>query len=558
MNKDDEEDPWAAFGEDDDDDEADNDNHNHTNNDDNKAPRSIALFLTQYFLKHNATLQLSQRHVGLCAANNDDESHNKNMWVEALETRKMQVSMVTSNQEEDDKHFDAIICLHQEVSPTTKTTIENRLIPGGILLLSSSCCSMFDNVDDYSTTWQPFSSANVSSSLDPAILAAFFSILIKRHCRLQTNHCRWLPSRRQQASQTTAANVYEYNLLQSATVSLSVEERTTSQMTEHSIQTAVQSIQENGYCLILGLLKKQQSTCLQYGQAVLNDLHEAATILKQTENVDLYHPLESLQNPKSYRELSMREDCRMDVRDGPHLQQMRAAAAADTTAPPSSSSSSSSWTVTATTDLSLAKEFFRGHPDLLQVVRRTTNPKDPNLYMGNFGRWNFSGSGPDGSFVDLRVGPIGGIVSLPGAADQALHADSPHLFEHLATLPAHYINAFTPGCQTEDDGVGQTAFIHGSHKLDVTAKFFANDGNETSANHTMTAGDVHSNQDLWRHLVRPRLTVGDVLLFDCRILHFGLANTSTNVERPLLYTNMTMHWFQDPKNWDDERPIFGR
>jgi ectoine hydroxylase-related dioxygenase (phytanoyl-CoA dioxygenase family) len=200
--------------------------------------------------------------------------------------------------------------------------------------------------------------------------------------------------------------------------------------------------------------------------------------------------------------------------------------------------------------------------DLLEIVRRTMNPKDPargsTLHKGNFGRYNFSGSGPDGSYQDLLVGPVGGIVALPGAADQALHADTPHLFEHLSTmnLPAHYINSFTPGSHAHDD-VGQTAFVHGSHQLNVTAAYFADDDNDTEDGLAVTTSGAQ--QQLWKHdLVRPRLEVGDVILFDCRILHFGLANTSSNIERPLLYTNMTMHWFQDPKNWDNERPIFDK
>ena len=48
-------------------------------------------------------------------------------------------------------------------------------------------------------------------------------------------------------------------------------------------------------------------------------------------------------------------------------------------------------------------------------------------------------------------------------------------------------------------------------------------------------------------------------MFDCRILHFGIGNESkTGVERPLLYTAMHFHWFQDPKNWDNERSISSR
>ena len=201
--------------------------------------------------------------------------------------------------------------------------------------------------------------------------------------------------------------------------------------------------------------------------------------------------------------------------------------------------------------------FLRGHPVLLEVIRRTMNPVDAALAPGNWGRYNFSGRGPDGSFMDVRVGPVGSIISLPGSADQALHADTPHLMELFDCLPAHYINVFTPGCAA-DPAVGQTALVHGSHRLSFTAALEDGSHCHSDGNHHSRSQNNTANPKLkWiQSLVRPLLDVGDVLLFDCRILHFGLANTSPTVQRPLLYTNVTQHWFHDPKNWDNQRPIF--
>jgi hypothetical protein len=68
-------------------------------------------------------------------------------------------------------------------------------------------------------------------------------------------------------------------------------------------------------------------------------------------------------------------------------------------------------------------------------------------------------------------------------------------------------------------------------------------------------------------LVRPHLEAGDLVMFDCRVLHFGLANRSARsskaaaaskaapaatpaVWRPLLYANVTQRWFEDKKNWE--------
>ena len=56
-------------------------------------------------------------------------------------------------------------------------------------------------------------------------------------------------------------------------------------------------------------------------------------------------------------------------------------------------------------------------------------------------------------------------------------------------------------------------------------------------------------------LVNP-LQLGDVILFDCCILHFRLANNSNDIKQPLLYVNMMHEWFHDPKNWDNQQRFF--
>ena len=337
--------------------------------------------------------------------------------------------------------------------------------------------------------------------------------------------------------------MHEQQLVAQAVTHLSASERTQGgRMSAHSVRRAVQSLRQNGYCIVAGLLEPQRQQCRAWGAAVLEDLHAAAALLKQGDPpVDLYHPGGTA--AAAYRELSMREDCRMDLRHGPALERVRGG-----------NNNNRPVTVTAA-DTERPGDFLRGHPGVLAIARQVMNPVDPALAPGNFGRYNFDGRGPDGSFQDLHAGVVGGIVSLPGAADQAIHADTPHLFEAAGTqpLPAHYINVFTPGCPA-DPRVGQTAFVHGSHRLDFVARYVVNhdDDNDDDASSSLEQFDPA----IWQHLVRPVLNVGDVLLFDCRILHFGLANTHPSIERPLLYTNLTMHWFHDPKNWDQHRSIF--
>ncbi len=47
-------------------------------------------------------------------------------------------------------------------------------------------------------------------------------------------------------------------------------------------------------------------------------------------------------------------------------------------------------------------------------------------------------------------------------------------------------------------------------------------------------------------LARPHCARGDALLFDARLLHFGLPNRSAQgLARPLLYVNYHRPWFAD-------------
>ena len=90
--------------------------------------------------------------------------------------------------------------------------------------------------------------------------------------------------------------------------------------------------------------------------------------------------------------------------------------------------------------------------------------------------------------------------------------------------------------------MGQTAFILGSHHIGTCARL-------------MNSGKRGENE-LERKMVRPVLELGDALLFDCRILHFGLGNSSTATERPIIYVNYHHKSFRDPKNWNDAEKLF--
>jgi len=108
--------------------------------------------------------------------------------------------------------------------------------------------------------------------------------------------------------------------------------------------------------------------------------------------------------------------------------------------------------------------------------------------------------------------------------------------------------------------------VHGSHKLSVSTQLLSEDDVDMDTN-----GNGNSDNALLRRqllqlrTLRPALDAGDVVLFDCRTIHYGLANTSQGDttgkdinagRRPMLYLNVSQSWFHDPKNWDDRERIF--
>ena len=508
---------WNAFGSDDNDDDDDEDHQPVTT-----ICEQGVLWLTQHFLRWNPQIPLSQRRVF---------STDKD-WTAALQARGFQVMSVPT------ELYDAGILDSVDTSDSEQVRLVRRnVVPNGVLMTvggsSSSQPSSLDN-----RVW-----------LDPETVCEHVIVKIKHSCPINETSCPWIPS--------THSLHEERRLVSQATVTRSAHELATNtrKLNEHDVQRASTCLTKYGYCVVRKLV--DPSKCLEWGCAIFKDLHEASQILKARNHVDIMSPGVDTTN---YRELAMREDLRMDLRDGPHLRKLRqdehnhfAEWGIMMLQHPADSSNPSALPIITTSSGSL-DSCLRFHSDILEIARRTMNPQDSVMCRGNFGRYNFDGSGPDGSYQPLRIGPMGGIVSLPGSADQALHADTPHLFEHVDCLPAHYINAFClgvdVGVETDADGsatgatpVGGTVFVHDSHRLSFTAEMEQGDGRM-------------EKKEMLKHLVRPSLELGDVVLFDCRILHFGLANNSKDVERPLLYTNMTHAWFHDPKNWNDRQQIF--
>ena len=129
------------------------------------------------------------------------------------------------------------------------------------------------------------------------------------------------------------------------------------------------------------------------------------------------------------------------------------------------------------------------------------------------------------------------VVGLPGASDQAYHADAPRVppevwAEHESTAevqPAHSLVVFLPLCDLNEEN-GPTAFLPGSHQRWTADALEA----ESSAPGSSSAGapailDVDA---------------GDAIVFDSRTQHAGGANRSQDA-RPILYLVFARPWFDE-------------
>ena len=474
----------------------------------------------------------------------------------------------------------------------------------------------------------------------------------------------------------------EADNLERITVRICSVERQSHSLATSSSDRAAEILRKYGVCILPGLFPK--SIVRMWGAAAPQDLDEAMKKLKQ-RNIDLNRPGEGAFINNFY-ELSMREARRCDLRNGREMKRLARQVELNKKNIFMESSRRCDCDTTLTGDMhgsdllgkgtsydhkggrsggvlpchplksvsqrgalspDVARDMesevdpwwdLRAHPDILRILQTVMNP--PTVAMlpphpdltekslkfqssGNWGRWNFDGGGPEAAPAPVVAGEVGAIMTLPGCANQTIHADTPHLYVHTQVHTLHappLIRSLTcctcstaaPGslreyvhacarllrragpqvrqCTARDDmvwwedwncvgtpsrlldlrpqstciihvvdwlvgryfeyplrSVGQTAFVIGSHELPVSAQLMTTEG-----------GDV----ELATRLVRPHLRTGDVLLFDCRVLHFGLANRSPGggrpggVQRPMVYVNYHQPWFVDPKNWNNEERLF--
>ena len=130
----------------------------------------------------------------------------------------------------------------------------------------------------------------------------------------------------------------------------------------------------------------------------------------------------------------------------------------------------------------------------------------------------------------------GVVYALPGAALQSIHADGKHLYDgdgdvaDDAHLPAHCVTVFVPLLDLSPE-LGPTEYFPGTHRRDGDRARYER---------------AHAGREAGVAFAGAK--AGDAILFDYRVLHRGLANTSTEA-RPLLYFTYGRPWFTDATNY---------
>ena len=124
----------------------------------------------------------------------------------------------------------------------------------------------------------------------------------------------------------------------------------------------------------------------------------------------------------------------------------------------------------------------------------------------------------------------GAVVAEPGAADQPMHMDGGHLFHathgfEQPQCPPHCVNVFLPLVDVTAEN-GPTEYWPGSHVVGH-------------------AREAYAEREPGVPLAGAR---GDIIVFDYRVVHRGMANAA-ETRRPVLYSTFARPWFRDALNF---------
>jgi hypothetical protein len=165
----------------------------------------------------------------------------------------------------------------------------------------------------------------------------------------------------------------------------------------------------------------------------------------------------------------------------------------------------------------------------LTVVEVEGAFNDPELYANPFAH----GALAHLLGKDCIVGQYGSVTSLPGAAHQKPHRDSPWLFgrpETDVSVPPYAITVVIPLVDMHVEGPGTTRVWPRTHRV-------PSDDDAAAMPH-----------------FDPVVPRGSCLFMDSRLRHGGTANCSRE-SRPIIYMSYQRHWFRDYDGYRVKPPI---
>mmetsp|Transcript_3796 Transcript_3796/g.10090 ORF Transcript_3796/g.10090 Transcript_3796/m.10090 type:complete len:216 (-) Transcript_3796:29-676(-) len=139
----------------------------------------------------------------------------------------------------------------------------------------------------------------------------------------------------------------------------------------------------------------------------------------------------------------------------------------------------------------------------------------------------------------LKLCHLSLLVATPDCADQSWHCDGGHV-DITQHLPCHVLNVFIP-LQDVPTAMGPTEFRPGGHYLSRKLKTM------------MLAAACRKTL---RPPVCPEMDLGDVVIFDYRVLHRGRANHHVSKDRNYLVLTYSQPWFEDILNFPKNKSMY--
>ena len=148
----------------------------------------------------------------------------------------------------------------------------------------------------------------------------------------------------------------------------------------------------------------------------------------------------------------------------------------------------------------------------------------------------------------------GVVYSDPGSPAQYWHIDSPHVTEDH--LPAHALNVMIALHDTPLS-MGPTELARGSHRLTNHLQNPALVSDKLVYQHETTAPEqlVAQTEQVVPEGFSSALTAGSCLIFDDRILHRGLGNTS-NSRRSMVYFSYRLAGYSENTHFEAQRSVY--